>query len=271
MCDRASAKVKNALIISIIFILNIPHFMLLKVEQINNTTMYRTTSTDFRHSDHYFRIRWFYSIIIHFVPLLILSVANSYLVYAVMRARKEREILQIRNNKEATWHREQVRLTLTLISIVCLFIICIIPSAFSNKRIMYAIFGGDKPMNQFARSNFYFIYQNIANLLVWCNLSLNFVFYCAINKKFRHVMRKMIQRWVTNLRRKNGNVLLLVNFKSGHSITRNSSSQTNSITMMTKGNSVPPDLLMIQERNNHNCTHTTALIDENDKDNEHEK
>jgi hypothetical protein len=38
---------KNALIISIIFILNIPHFMLLKVEQINNTTMYRTTSTDF--------------------------------------------------------------------------------------------------------------------------------------------------------------------------------------------------------------------------------
>jgi hypothetical protein len=60
-------------------------------------------------------------------------------------------------------------------SIVCLFIICIIPSAFSNKRIMYAIFGGDKPMNQFARSNFYFIYQNIANLLVWCNLSLNFV------------------------------------------------------------------------------------------------
>jgi hypothetical protein len=36
-------------------------------------------------------------------------------------------------------------------------------------------------------------------------------------------------------------------------------------------NSVPPDLLMIQERNNHNCTHTTALIDENDKDNEHEK
>ena len=271
MCDRASAKVKNALIISIIFVLNIPHFMLLKVEQINNTTMYRTTSTDFRHSDHYFRIRWFYSIIIHFVPLLILSVANSYLVYAVMRARKEREILQIRNNKEATWHREQVRLTLTLISIVCLFIICIIPSAFSNKRIMYAIFGGDKPMNQFARSNFYFIYQNIANLLVWCNLSLNFVFYCAINKKFRHVMRKMIQRWVTNLRRKNGNVLLLVNFKSGHSITRNSSSQTNSITMMTKGNSVPPDLLMIQERNNHNCTHTTALIDENDKDNEHEK
>lgn len=271
MCDRASAKVKNALIISIFFVLNIPHFMILEVQQISNKTEeYRTISTDFRHGDHYFRIRWFYSIIIHFVPLLILSVANTYLVYAVMRARKEREILQIRNNKEATWYREQVRLTVTLISIVCLFIVCIIPSAFSNKRIMYAFFGGEKTMDQFAMTNFYFIFQYIANVLVWCNLSLNFVLYCAINKKFRHVMRWMIQRWIKNLRRRNGNPLLLVNFKSGHSITRNSSSQTNSITLTTKGNSHPPDLLLIQDRNNHTSNHTTALMDKSEKDNENE-
>lgn len=267
MCDRASAKFKNALIISIIFAINIPHFFILKPVPIgNSTTQYTRVSTDFRHSHHYLYIRWFYSISIHFVPLFILSVANTYLVYAVMRARKEREILQIRNNKEATWHREQVRLTVTLISIVCLFIICILPSAFSNKRIAYLMFGGDKTLDEFAMSNFYFILQYVANVLVWCNLSLNFVFYCAINKKFRHVMRWMIQRWIKNLRRRNGNVLLLVNFKSGHSITRNSSSQTNSITLTTKAN--PPDLLLKPERN-HNCNHKTALIDNvmDEKDN----
>ncbi|CAG2252830.1 putative G-protein coupled receptor B0563.6 [Mytilus galloprovincialis] len=269
MCDRASAKMKNALIISIMFVINIPHFLLLRVEPIANTTdQYTRVSTDFRHSEHYYRIRWFYSIIIHFVPLIILSTANAYLVYAVMRARKEREILQIRNNKEATWYREQVRLTVTLISIVCLFIVCIIPSAFSNKRIAYALFGGDQPLSHFAMSNFYLILQYVANVLVWCNLSLNFVFYCAINKKFRYVMRWMVQRWIKNLRRRNGNVLLLVNFKSGHSITRNSSSQTNSITMTSKTN--PPDLLLKTDRSNHNGNHKTALIEDCEKETENE-
>ena len=45
------------------------------------------------------------------VPLLILCVSNTYLIYAVKRARRQRRLLSIRNNMEAHWNREQVRIT----------------------------------------------------------------------------------------------------------------------------------------------------------------
>ncbi|KAK3086304.1 hypothetical protein FSP39_016589 [Pinctada imbricata] len=267
-CDRASAKVKILIILCISLIHNIPRFLCFKVsEHPKKPGFYYLDSTKFRRSDHYLGILWYYNISIHFLPLLILSAANAYLLYAVMQARIQRKTLQIRNNKEAAWHKEQVRLTITLISIIFLFIICIIPSAFADFPIAYFFFGKEKSETEFRSSDFYLILQYIANVLVWCNLSLNFVLYCAFNDKFRRIMCLTARRWLSKLNirtRRNGAVLLLVNFKSAdRSITRNNSSQTNSFSLQTKVSQAGQELLK-NDKEDHQANNSTPLFVKSD-------
>lgn len=230
-CDRASAKVKILSVIAVACVFNIPRYLAFKPQEKDGK--FHVGSTDFRSTDFFFVMNWMYSIFVHFVPLFILSCANLYLVYAVYQAGKQREKLHIRNNREAVWQREQRRLTITLISIVCLFIVCIIPGAFADRPIAFALFGGQKTMTEFATSSFYLSYQYVCNFLVWCNLSLNFILYCAFNEKFRRVMKFTATRMVKNFGvpfcRKNKNVLLQVQFKSGNSSTRNSTLHTHSL------------------------------------------
>lgn len=240
-CDRASAKVKVLMTVAAGALFNIPRFLVFKPKMLSNG-LWTLDSTEFRHGKAFFIINWVYSVCIHFLPLVILSCANIYLVYAVHQAGQQRQKLHIRNNREAAWQREQRRLTITLISIVFLFIVCIIPSAFSDFPIAYALFGGDKTEAQFKSSSFYLSLQYIANFLVWLELSLNFVLYCAFNEKFRRVMKFTATRCIKKLNvpfcRKNGNVFHQVNFKSGQSTTRNSVLHTNSLSMNSKGSSV---------------------------------
>ncbi|KAL3859421.1 hypothetical protein ACJMK2_009644 [Sinanodonta woodiana] len=221
-CNRASTKVKILITVCIASVVNIPRFMVLKPKYSDGK--YILDSTELRKSLFFFGMNWIYSITVHFLPLIILSLANFYLVYAVRQAGLQREKLQIRNNREAVWQREQRKLTITLISIVFLFIICIIPSAFSDRPIAYALFGSGQTELQFITSSFYLSLQYVANFLVWCELSLNFVLYCAFNEKFRRVMKWMVKRWLKRC------LPCSFNF---HSITRNSTMQTASLTLNT--------------------------------------
>ena len=205
-CDRTGALIKICVILVLISMINIPRFLAFKVwyqvSDIGGFT-YQLSSTDFRHTYAFFIINWFYSIIINFIPLMILVTSNIYIVYAVQRARIQRQIMNIGNNKEATWHREQMRLTITLISIVCLFVVCIMPSAFADRPVAWALYGKFvyNTSTELMQSAPYKILQAISNLLLICNLSLNYVLYCAFNDKFLRVFKKMVLRWVKFVRR----------------------------------------------------------------------
>lgn len=250
-CDRASAKVKVLMTVAAAAIFNIPRFLVFKPKMLSNG-LWILDSTEFRRGTAFFVINWVYSVCIHFLPLVVLSCANIYLVYAVHQAGQQRQKLHIRNNREAAWQREQRRLTITLISIVFLFIVCIIPSAFSDFPIAFALFGGDKTEIQFKSSSFYLSLQYIANFLVWLELSLNFVLYCAFNEKFRRVMKFTATRCIKKLNvpfcRKKGNIVLHVNFKSGQSSTRNSVLHTNSLSMNSKGSLVHHEAQPLQKQ-----------------------
>ena len=136
------------------------------------------------------------------IPMSILCVTNFYLVYAVHRARRLRKRMQIRNNMEAEWSREQTRLTITLISIVFFFMICIMPSAFSDLHVAYALFGHDQSVEEFRKSHVYVTFGKIANFLVFCQLSFNFVLYSAFNDKFLAVFKRMLRRWAERVKRR---------------------------------------------------------------------
>ncbi|XP_041377121.1 probable G-protein coupled receptor B0563.6 [Gigantopelta aegis] len=204
-CDRMGALIKICVVLVLISIINIPRFLTFKVwYRVDDSGFtYQLASTEFRHTYAAFIITWSHSIIINFIPLTILMTSNIYIVYAVQRARVQRQIMKIGNNKEATWHREQMRLTVTLISIVCLFVICIMPSAFADRPVAWALYGKFiySTSTELMKSAPYKILQAISNLLLICNLSLNYVLYCAFNDKFLRVFKTMVLRWVKVIRR----------------------------------------------------------------------
>ena len=183
-CSRESAKLNIAVLFVIIVIINIPTFV--------DTETHPLGMTEFRTGDHYHgsMLSRFDS----FHCLFSYMQIYNYVLFAVKRARTEREVLHLRKNKEAAGQREQIRLTITLISIVMLFLICIIPSAFADFPIAYALFSNGCTRKEFRDNAFYRIFGYMSNVLVLVNLSLNFVLYCAFNNKFRRIMRMTLLR-----------------------------------------------------------------------------
>ncbi|XP_076449161.1 putative G-protein coupled receptor B0563.6 [Babylonia areolata] len=197
-CTPFRAKVKTTVLLGVISLVNVPRFLYYRVLP-NDQGKLQLRPTHFRYSAVNKKFLWFYSVMFGVVPLLILSVANAYLIYAVRRARRQRRLLSIRNNMEAHWNREQTRLNLTLISIVCLAVVCILPAAFGDVVVMSYVFSQSDTLRQFLGSPFYKVFRSVTNMLLTCNMSLNFVLYSAFNDKFVRVLKKMVARWVHRL------------------------------------------------------------------------
>ncbi|KAL8575882.1 hypothetical protein ACOMHN_027280 [Nucella lapillus] len=197
-CTSFSAKVKTGVLLGVITLVNVPRFMYYRVMPDPGGKL-QLTPTEFRYSSANKKVLWFYSVMFGVVPLCILCVANTYLIYAVKRARRQRRILSIRNNMEAHWNREQTRLTLTLISIVCLAVVCILPAAFGDVVLSSYIFSRNNTLRQFLNTPFYKVFRSVSNLLLICNMSLNFVLYSAFNDKFVRALKKMVRRWIHRL------------------------------------------------------------------------
>lgn len=256
--DRASAKVKVFCIYVAALLINIPRCLVFKVDK-NSKGGYIRTSTAFRNGNIFFVTHWVHNALIHFLPLIILSIANIYLVVAVQKARLDRKKLDIRNNREAAAHREQSRLTITLISIICLMLLALIPSAFADLPVASFVFG-PKFGPEYKDSGYYLL-QYISNTLVLCNMSLNFVLYCAFNARFRRAMSRMVRRWTKRLQNRNQSFLLLVNFRSSDSMLRNNSNQSQSITLHTKLSS--GELQIRSDESQQTIKTSTSLLKEN--------
>lgn len=183
------ARILIAIVVICCGLLNIPRFLCYEVRELKKTGIYYTYGTPFRKTDTFLKTSWFHAIMINFIPLVILLVTNSILIVAVHRARKQREEFQMNSNQEQSWRKDEVRLTRTLISVVVVFIVCTLPSAFVEDPIAYAFFSGDKTWSEYLGSpgNQTLIY--ISNLLLFLNCSLNFILYCAFNNKFRRAMK----------------------------------------------------------------------------------
>lgn len=186
-CNRFKAQVRIWIIMVIAVLFTIPRFFCYDIHEVNSK--YYLSPTPFRNSNHYSVMNVVCIVLIHFSPLLILSAINVYLIVAVQKARLVREELNIRNNKETEWQKDQKRFTITLISIVMLCIISILPAAICDlleltKRGLHV----------------YKILRNISNFLMVCNLSMNFVLYCAFNKRFVCVLKRVLGKGFNKMR-----------------------------------------------------------------------
>lgn len=178
-CSINRARIRIALILLITIVISFPRFFCYRVHERDG--VYTILPAWFRQMKTYYKIYDFSCIaLFHVSPLLILMVCNVYLIFAVHQARNTRKQLDIRNNKEKDWQKDQRRFTMTLISIVILSIIAILPSTIGDFAELLKI-----------SPEMYRRLRLSGNVLLLCNLSMNFLLYCAFNTKFVRVMKSI--------------------------------------------------------------------------------
>lgn len=194
LCTRTLARTATLCTGLAAIVINIPRFFCKRPHWNETTEEWESASTDFLSSSFYGGLTWFYTIIIHIIPFLSLFALNIYLLVLVYRARKHRDDLtQSRISLfERSVSREQTRLTVTCICIIVLFLVCIGPSAISQPTVAHKLFGQGQTPAHFYRQRFYRVLRVTTNLLVYLNLSLNFVFYCVFNNKFTRTLRLLV-------------------------------------------------------------------------------
>ena len=198
-CTKKLARGIMVAVAIVMFLINIPRFFCRTIVQTNGTDVdYTVVSSSFERSDAYKIITWLYIVCILFIPCLILIVLNTCLLYVVYQANKNRSELNGTNENNIAVHisREQFRLTVTCASIICLFLVCVIPTALANPPVALALFSQDKAPEEFFQSSFYRILRIVTNTLLTFNLSLNFVLYCFFNQKFFKTLEHLVRAFM---------------------------------------------------------------------------
>ncbi|XP_063408105.1 FMRFamide receptor-like [Mytilus trossulus] len=154
---------------------------------------YRCDTSEFGERESYqFGYYWWYITLFTFVPLILLSVFNMFLIKSVWHANKRRKLLSQshvlgdHNNQSM----EQQKVTTMLISVVIIFLLCQIPWAILLIYKVYVsafIIPHDKDNILIA--------GNICNMLGQVNASINFILYSYFSSRFRRTFKKLLCRW----------------------------------------------------------------------------
>ncbi|KAH3718591.1 hypothetical protein DPMN_061397 [Dreissena polymorpha] len=195
--SRKKALISISVIVALATLINIPRVFCFQIQEQDN--IYYPNGTDFRESNTFLYLSWFHSVIINFIPNITLILTNSVLIWTLKKAEHDRLVL--RSNQAQAASRDQRRLTRMLVVIVIVFFFCTIPSAFSDDPISHALFGKGKTWTEFVNSqgNVTLIY--VSNLLLYTNSAMNFVLYCAFNRKFRDATKALFWTITINVRR----------------------------------------------------------------------
>ena len=197
MCTKQLARWAIIGVVVVMLVINTPRFFCREIigKFENGSMEYLVISSAFEQSDVFSGIVWMYIITIIIIPCLILTVLNSCLLHVVYKANRNRSELNIANENNIAVHisREQRRLTVTCVSIICLFLICVSPAAFAAPPVSLALFGKGRPPEEYFSSPLYRLISIVNNTLLGFNLSLNFVLYCLFNHKFYKTLVHLIR------------------------------------------------------------------------------
>ncbi|XP_071144483.1 FMRFamide receptor-like [Mytilus edulis] len=177
--------------------------------EIMQSINYRCDTSEFGQRESYqFGYYWWYITLFTFVPLILLSVFNMFLIKSVWHANKRRKLLSQshvlgdHNNQSM----EQQKVTTMLISVVIIFLLCQIPWAILLIYKVYVsafIIPHDKDNILIA--------GNICNMLGQVNASINFILYSYFSSRFRRTFRKLLCRWQ---KKKRGTNIMISDYQS---------------------------------------------------------
>ena len=121
-----------------------------------------------------------------FIPMIILAYCNLKLIHSLHLSGQIRKQKQ-EGQKRMTNNNTQKLLTVTLVSIVCMFFILVLPS-----ELVY-FYGQITQLNSYSQT--FRVLTLTSNLFQAINFSMNFVLYCFVNRYFR----KTIRNWLSML------------------------------------------------------------------------
>ncbi|KAK2154492.1 hypothetical protein LSH36_267g00008 [Paralvinella palmiformis] len=108
------------------------------------------------------------------IPFLVLFILNAFLILAVRRSKRNREInMNVRQSRENN-------ITIMLVTVVIVFMICQLPALVYNLAFSIDI-------NMVGSDPGYHILSEIRNFMVNLNSAVNFILYCALGQKFRRI------------------------------------------------------------------------------------
>ena len=144
-------------------------------------TINRATNTAFGRASVFVYKNVMYFIFLLALPLLIVTLLNVRLIYALNELRKKRSEMQ------SLRQQQDNNITLVLIVVIFIFIFCQVPALF-NQIFWYVL--PKKANNELEKCNFHDYFREISNTLVIFNSAVNFVIYCLFNTRFRQVLQE---------------------------------------------------------------------------------
>ncbi len=120
--------------------------------------------------------KWIWPIIANFIPILILAVCNTRLVWELKKATNARK----RTARGQTVRDTSRNINLTLIIIVLMLLFLVSPCEIIRYINPYKTWGEDGH-----------IVAAVANILQAINFAFNFILYCILSAAFRQTVRAM--------------------------------------------------------------------------------
>ena len=190
-------KRANYIIVAVVlsaFICTTPEFFEWRtflVTDEHNQTKVKLGRTELAYSYSYsVGYSWFLVSIFTFLPLILLCTFNGILIHSVLVATRIRKRMAYMSmTKEPRRQKEQMKITMMLISVVAVFIFCQFPNAaviVYNTYIEIA----EVEMTE-ADWNNVKIAGNIVNLLILVNASGNCLLYSIMSSKFRRIFLRV--------------------------------------------------------------------------------
>lgn len=198
VCSIHRAESIIALISVIVIALTVPEFFEREVvdsmDKSNRTTLI-VRYTDFSRNVHYaIGYYWFWVLSFTIVPLVVLCMLNTFLIYSIVQSTSVRRHLVATSKRYIRHDRHlgEQKITIMLVAVVVVFIICQTPGAI---LLLYTIYLGDDVIaGDYRLRRDVLIAGNVVNLLIQVNAAVNFILYCILSAGFRRTWKRLFCR-----------------------------------------------------------------------------
>ena len=179
---RYHAKMICVVVLVSALFLHIPYFFM-QSPTLRNGIQY----TAFGESTGYVVYSWIRLVLAKMLPILLVGVVNSLLVYSAWR--RHRTSQKVITTNKATQRRErlQFRITILTLCISTTFFFCHFLEPFANYGIQSSIFG---PCSMATMR--YTTFLMMINILEMISFAINFLFYCVFNRRFCEELDKLL-------------------------------------------------------------------------------
>ncbi|KAG8198440.1 hypothetical protein JTE90_022178 [Oedothorax gibbosus] len=184
ICTESRAIKMIVIVFLICFFITLPTFFeynIIETENpLTNVTEVHLDTSDLGNNPVYVTTYyWIITVTFVFIPLLLLTVFNAFLIKSVHSSKSRRKTMT-RRRDTGDQSTQESKITIMLIAVVILFLICQLPTAIT---LLYKAFHTVEP-----RSNEDLLLRglgNIFNFLVAVNAAGNFVLYSLLSQKYR--------------------------------------------------------------------------------------